>query len=467
MIVDLVIKNLVIKSESQILVDHLSLTLRGGETLTILGETGAGKSLLAHAILGDLPDGLSVSGAVYVGGVNMLSAGTVQRESIWGKTLGMLPQEPRRALSPLMKISRQIAEVGRYVRAKPKTDAEQSASQILASMGLAQDKDKVPSQLSGGMAQRAAFACVWETGCQVLLADEPTKGLDSMLRDEVISQLQSFAKQGSLLTITHNIDVARQLGGTVIVMQQGRVVETAKAEDLLSSPKSTYARALINADAHNWTKLPTSTTAQSPLVTATNVAVKRGNNILFSNFNLTLAKGEIVGLCGPSGCGKTSLADALLGVLSYQGNIDFHHSLKRHQKLKLYQEPPNAFAADVPLKRLLADVVKQHKIAGAPLASLCDTLGLDASLLERTATEVSGGELQRVALLRALLLKPSFLVADEPTSRLDLITSEKITRLLVDQCRAMQCTLLFISHDHIQLSKVCDRVITLEQCAKR
>ena len=143
------------------------------------------------------------------------------------------------------------------------------------------------------------------------------------------------------------------------------------------------------------------------------------------------------------------------------GEILFHQPLARHEKLKLYQDPPSAFCEEATLRTLLHDIIKLHKLSPPPLDKLALELGLSPGLLDRTATEVSGGELQRIALLRAMLLKPKFLVADEPTSRLDPITAEKVTRLLATKARAMNCTLLFISHDIHQLNNICDRVMDI------
>lgn len=456
------INQLTIKSANKILVDNLNLTLNRGETLTILGETGAGKSLLAQAIVGDLPEGLTVSGTVTVNGVDMLHSSVKQRQKMWGRQVVMLPQEPWRALSPVMNIVRQVAEVGRFVFSKPKSVALAEAKESLVRLGLWEHGHKVPSQLSGGMAQRTAFACIQATSANLLIADEPTKGLDSRLRDNIVQQLKSHAIQGSLLTITHDVDVARQLGGNIIVMCQGKVEETGEAGMVINTPSSKYAQSLIGALPRNWSKVERKDTPSSELVSCRHFSVKRGNKILFGNVNLSLGQGEIVGLFGPSGSGKTSLADALLGILPHQGTVVYRQPLQRQQMLKLYQDPPSAFSADFPLLTLLNDVCERYHVHPQVIQRLCGELNLDEALFTRNVEQVSGGELQRIALLRALMLKPKLLVADEPVSRLDPITSQKITQLLTTKCREMNCTLLLISHDLEQLEKVCDRVLYME-----
>nr|WP_244859144.1 ATP-binding cassette domain-containing protein [Shewanella dokdonensis] len=140
--------------------------------------------------------------------------------------------------------------------------------------------------------------------------------------------------------------------------------------------------------------------------------------------------------------------------------------MPRHQKLKLYQDPPSSFSASVSLQTLLDDVRQRHHLTSAPIPQLLSQLALDPSLLRRSSHNVSGGELQRIALLRALLLAPKLLVADEPTSRLDPITAKQIIQLLVHTARQQQCALLLISHDEMQLSKVCDHIIYLQDYAR-
>ena len=456
---EIVIENLTIKAGKQRLVDGLSLTLKQGETLTVLGETGAGKSVLAQAILGDLPVGFSVSGSVTVNGLDMLRMSAQSRRKLWGRTMVMLPQEPWQALSPLKTILQQVAEVGRCLFAKPKKLALQHARQSLADLGLQSALNKVPAQISGGMAQRTVFACAQATGASILLADEPTKGLDTACRDDLVAQLQYHASTGTLLTITHDVEVARQLGGNIVVMRQGCVEETGRADEVLANPASDYGQEFLRAAPQHWPDASHTNAAFADLVTIKNLSIERGQQTLFSNLQLVLGEGEVVGFYGPSGCGKTSLADALLGLLSCRGDIHFHQPLLRHQKLKLYQDPPSAFAAHVPLLSLLEDVLKRHNISRDRIGPMCRELGLAQSLLNRTVQQVSGGELQRIALLRALLLRPKLLVADEPTSRLDPITSRNITQLLIAKCREMHCTLIFISHDRVQLEKVCHRII--------
>ena len=454
------IENLTIVSSEGTLVDNQSFTVSPGEPVTIIGETGSGKSLLAHTIIGDLPRNLQATGKVLTAGHDMLQAHATQSpSSLWGRTIVMLPQEPVKALSPLMKLRQQVGEVFRFIRNLSGDNAQTSADVALGRTGLTQAADKIPSQLSGGMAQRAAYTCVASTSAGIMIADEPTKGLDNHHKAVLGEELRQFAKTGTLLTITHDMSLAKLLGGKVIIMQKGKVLETGAAGRVLNTPRSTYGQTLLNALPENWTPLSTKKRSFAPLITLQDCAIRRGTDVIFDNVSLALGKGEIVGLTGDSGSGKSTLGNVLLGLLPADGKRHIAEPLARHNMLKIYQDPPNAFAKNVPVIQLLDDVIRLHQLDDSELDPLINELGLSRQLLQRHAGMISGGELQRVALLRALLLKPAFLVADEPASRLDPITSEVVSRLLVSSCRERQCTLLFISHDRQQLEKLCDRVI--------
>lgn len=444
------------------LLEPISLELRQGQPLTILGQTGSGKSLLAQAIMGLLPDTLSFQGEVEVFG-NVLSL--EDRQALWGRDLVMLPQEPWHALDPLMKGIYQVSEVYQYVQGKPNHEALARAKQDLDDVGLADSAHKRPGQLSGGMAQRLAISAATAGGANVILADEPTKGLDVSRRDGIVRLLQSRSIAGSLLTITHDVAIARQLGGTLLVMKQGRLVEQGDALEVLDNPQDSYTRELIAAEPKSWTEKPLSSvdTSAETVLLAENLAIKRGGRTLFEDLSFSIKKGEVVGVVGDSGCGKSSLGDALLSMLPVSaGNITrFNNTAKPYQWLKLYQDPPSAFTASVSLGTLLEDLVRLHNIPRERISPLMARLNLPDAILQRNCLNVSGGELQRFAILRALLLDPVFLFADEPTSRLDPITAKDVTSLLVTLARETGCAVLMVSHDPDLVRKTCDQVIAL------
>ncbi|PJE54540.1 ABC transporter ATP-binding protein [Marinomonas sp. BSi20584] len=444
------------------LLEPISLELKQGEPLTILGQTGSGKSLLAQAIMGLLPEELSITGQIDVFGKSM---SIKERQALWGKELVMLPQEPWHSLDPLMKSVDQVKEVYQFVREKSSQESLTIAEDDLRHVGLAGSGHKRPDELSGGMAQRLAITAATAGGAHVILADEPTKGLDVSRRDGIVQLLQARSNLGSLLTITHDVAVARQLGGLLLVMKKGRLVEQGEATQVLDYPKDDYTRELIAADPSAWSDMaPTSRQdrAESILV-ADKLTLERGGRVLFDGLSFTIKQGEVVGIVGDSGCGKSSLGDALLNLLSISAGsiVRLNQAAKPHQWLKLYQDPPSAFSSSVSLGQLLDDLILLHGLDKARIAPLMARLRLPQGILERNCLAVSGGELQRFAILRALLLDPVFLFADEPTSRLDPITAKEVTALLVELASEAGCAVLLVSHDPALVRKTCHQIITL------
>jgi len=453
------VTDLSIASTETQLLEPLSFKLYQDRPITILGQTGSGKSLLAQAIMGLLPSELSMQGKVETFGQVQDAASL---KSLWGTDMVMLPQEPWHALDPLMPAYQQIAEVHQYVHRASERTAFDCAMAALAKVGLKSSAFKRPGQLSGGMAQRLAVSAATAGGAKLILADEPTKGLDISRRNDIISLLKTASQGGGLLTITHDIEVARQLAGDIIVMKQGQVVEQGSAEQVLQQPQHPYTQALIAADPRHWDKWqPVQGT--KPILQVSNLAIGRNNNSLAKDINFTLHAGEVMGVVGDSGCGKSTLGDTLLGLLSpIAGQVTKQVEQKKsHRWLKLFQDPPAAFTSSVTLGTLLDDLIKRHKLDPKKAVPLMEKLKLAPQLLTRRSTSVSGGELQRFAILRALMLDPVFLFADEPTSRLDPIIAQEITELLINLAREQGCALLMVSHDPNLIAKRCDSVIEL------
>lgn len=434
----------------------VSLAVAPGVPLTILGETGSGKTLLAEAAMGTLAPELRASGRVVVEGVASDAGDPAARRALWGRRIALLPQEPWSALDPTMRALPQVAETHRLVRGLGAAAARARAAADLAAFGLDGAGRRFPHQLSGGMAQRVAVAAARAGGAPLLLADEPTKGLDAGLRDAVVAALRAALDAGgALLCITHDVAVARALGGEIAVMLDGEVVEHGPAARVLRAPAHAYTRRLLAAEPAAWPDPPPAPPGDAPAVAAEGLAVSRGGRVLFSGLDLALARGDWAAATGPSGCGKTSLGDVLLGLRPpAAGRVRRAPGVARTAFQKAYQDPVAAFAAHVPLRTALAEAARLHGVARPRVEALLARLRVAGALLDRRPDQVSGGELQRIALARALLPDPVFLFADEPTSRLDPVTQQETMALLREVSAERGLAVLLVTHDAAMAAKM-------------
>jgi peptide/nickel transport system ATP-binding protein len=451
------------------LVDGVSLALREGHVLSLIGETGSGKSLVAAAIMGLTPPGLRVTGRMRFGDGPWIDAADARALTAhWRCDTMLAPQEPSLALDPTMRVGRQMRLAG--------VSAE-GVSPALARVDLAPAAAAAhPFTLSGGMAQRVLIATALAVGSPVLIADEPTKGLDAERVEQAAALLMTARDEGrALLVITHDLGLARRLGGLAMVMRDGRCIEADAASMLLDQPRAAYTRALLDADPARWRKTGRPAATHTPVVDLEEVGFgwPRGD-ALFSGVSFAVHRGEIVAVTGPSGAGKSTLGNIALGLLPprmgrvrWSGRDPYASGTlpcaERQRFQKLHQDPLSSFAPHRPVGRQIADLtrVRPGLDVEADLPPLLDRLKLRAQLLRRFPAEISGGEAQRLALARLLLLKPALIVADEPTSRLDPIVQRDTIDLLRECVADYRLALLLISHDTALVEAVAHRRFTL------
>ena len=439
-----------------------------GDACVLIGETGSGKSLVAQSLLGLLPPDFHADGSLRIEGKRIALANVTALRAQWSTTMALVPQEPFRALDPTMRIRRQLRQVkGSDDR---RIDAALSELDLSPSMGHA-----YPFQLSGGMAQRTLFATALVSGASLIIADEPTKGLDEDRAAQSLTALNRLRAEGrSLLVITDDLDLARQLDGRTVVMKAGKAVEAGPAHELFASPRSAYSRALLQADPANWTSpAPRSRPPSKTVAGLRDVSFGyRAGAPLFENLSFTIDAGEVVAVTGQSGIGKTTLGDVLLGLrrptsgtVLWEGTAatkEMVHRLRRKYQ-KLHQDPGAVFA--------------RHRTIGQHFADLADLLGdeslslrmerlrermkLSARLMERSIDEISGGEAQRLALMRILMLDPMLIVADEPSSRVDPIVQRDVFELLGSLRDQQEVAIVLISHRTQIVSSFADKVVRL------
>lgn len=464
---ELSIAGLSVHSDAGTIVKDVSLSLRPGAPLTLLGESGSGKSLVAQAVMGTLPPELTASGTISLDGLDLLASPPGERRKLWGRRIALLPQEPWLALDPTMCVGEQVAEVHRFVHGRGAPESKVRAEDNLAEVGLRDTGALYPFQMSGGMCQRAAVAIAHASDSGLMISDEPTKGLDADLRDSVVARLKQEIEGGRLLlTITHDIAVARALGGTVGIMLEGRLVDYRPAKEVLTTPSHDYSRALLAADPESWPRRAP-TPSGNVVLAGRGLTKSFGNRVLFQDLDFEVRSGEVVAIVGPSGCGKTTAGNVLLGLLDPDaGEVERYGGIAPFRFQKLYQHPPAAFAPHQAIRRGLRDLARLHRLDWSGVERLLTRLKLQHSLLDRLPSQISGGELQRFALLRALLLDPVFLFADEATSRLDPLSQREVIELLLEIVGNTGLAILLVTHDRGLAEKIGTRTITLEyqQC---
>jgi peptide/nickel transport system ATP-binding protein len=441
-------RNLTVATQQLSLMGPIDLSVAAGHSLVIMGESGAGKSLIAQAIMGSLPPSLSVKGEISLNGARIDDLSESERDTLWGKQIALLPQEPWLALDPLMKSIKQVSETHRLVAGHPRRAAQELAARDFKLLGLNDAEFKRADELSGGMCQRVAFAAALAGGAPVLLADEPTKGLDDDRARKIVRLLmQTSEKGGALIVITHDVAVANAVGGQMLVLKDGLCIEQGETSELLSRPRHRYTQELIAADPSNWESIQPQR-SQHAVLTAKDLTVGHGETPLIERFDLSLARGERIAVTGPSGVGKTTLLDTLAGLLTpLHGTITRDKQIEPTGIQKIYQDPPAAFAKHVSLATSLKDVAKHHLIDWCEIAELLERLKVNPEMLSRLPSQVSGGELQRIAIARALAVRPAVLLADEPTSRLDPITQRMTMQLLASECEQAQTAVVLVTHD--------------------
>ena len=444
------LRGLTLHHDGRAILRDVCLDLRAGESLCLLGASGSGKSLLAAAIMGLLPACMAASGSIELDGVERAAGDAAGLRALWHTRTCLLPQEPMAALAPLLRAEAQV----RLTR-----NGVTGARAWLARFGLDDAAARrLPHELSGGMAQRLLAALAARSAAGLLIADEPTKGLDPARRADIVALLAGLRDAGrALLVITHDLAVARALGGCVAVLEEGRIAELGTARRVLAAPASRFARACVAADPAGWAvRRPVS--GGACVASGHGLVLARARRRIAGPVELHAREGTVTALLGPSGGGKTTLGDTLLGLAPpLEGRVAwFDRPLGRSvlralrpRFQKLHQDPTTVFPPGRRFTDSLADLrrLRDGTTAARRMSALLDRLHIPAALLDRRPDEVSGGEAQRLALARVLALRPALLVADEPSSRLDLAVQAEVLTVLRGLADADGLSVLLVTHD--------------------
>jgi len=464
------------------LLGPLEFSLAAGECLGLIGESGSGKSLTALSLIGLLPPGLRASGELRWQERSFdLQAADVRR--LRGRHIAWMPQDSLAALHPLRRVGEQLLESLRALRGLSQTLARSEAASLFRQLELPDAEallQRYPHQLSGGQRQRVNLALALSGEPSVLVADEPTSALDARLAKEMLDLLDRLRRERglALLLISHDLPMVGVYAQRVLILRQGRVVETGATTDVFAAPRHEYTRALLDAD-----QLPAAQVSApgKELLAVHDLRVRypRANRDAVAAANFDLRAGECLAVVGESGSGKTTLGRALLRLLrrGASGRITLDGAdlltATRHQLRALrrrvgivFQDPQ----ASLDPRQRVADIVAEPlRIEGEPDAArrrqralaLLAQVGLDAGLIDRYPQQLSGGQRQRVAIARALASGPELLICDEALSALDARHRAGILALLVTLKRERGLALLFITHDLHAAAALADRIAVM------
>ena len=499
----------IVTDAGAVLVDKLRYELRQGQTLAIVGESGSGKSIASLALLGLLPDNLMVSGEVKLAGLAGLTVLPIANanvsaksrnaalRSIRGQRIGIVFQEPMTALNPLHTVGKQIAESLRF-SGVPKKQWQTQTINLLNDVNITNPTDKLnryPHELSGGQRQRVMIAMALAQQPDILIADEPTTALDVTLQHEILELLDNLKRQHNMamVLISHDLNLVRRYSDDVIVMRQGQTIEQGETHAVFSQPKADYTRSLIQQDFGEALNFSNDDQNQKLIVLQVNnlqvqFAIEKslfgGTKRWFDavkDLDMTLQKGQALGIVGESGSGKTTIALALSQLLINQARVsgqiivneqDISKLSKKELRIfrsqiqMVFQDPfasinPRMTVMQIVEEGLLVQGVDKIARQQAVMDSLA-TVHLPADFAQRYPHELSGGQRQRVALARALIMQPSLLILDEPTSALDSTTQVTVVNLLREIQQKLQISYVFISHDLKVVRALCQHIMVLK-----
>ncbi len=499
-------------------VRDVSFTLDKGRTLGIVGESGSGKSVTSYSLMRILDAaGVIAGGAITFEGMDIGSASERAMRDIRGREISMIFQNPRAALNPIRKVGHQIEDVLRQHVQADAHNAREKAVEVLKQVRINNPEERYhsyPFELSGGMCQRIVIALALACKPQLLIADEPTTGLDVTTQKAVMDLVAELtrARGMAMILITHDLGLAATYCDHLIVMKSGEVVESAPALELFRNPQHAYTKKLLRATPHGTESVrdllpedmrpaepaapelePAAVKDRTPLLEVRNLVkeypLKSARGGVFravGGISFTVGRGESVGLVGESGCGKSTtssmvmrLLDPTSGTIRFDGTDigeipagAFARSPYRGRLQMVFQDATDSLNPRFSARRSIADPLLQLGLKGGErlsgsrldarveeLATLC---GLPHHLLDRFPHQLSGGQKARVGIARAIAVSPDLLVLDEPTAALDVSVQAVVLNLLVDLKEKLGMSYLFVSHDLAVVKLLCERVIVMK-----
>ncbi|MGP1396118.1 MAG: ABC transporter ATP-binding protein [Inquilinaceae bacterium] len=469
-------------------VHGISFDVAAGETVAIVGESGSGKSVTAMSVnrLVDYGGGRILGGSILLDGkTDLATASEVELEHLRGREIGMIFQEPMTSLNPVLKVGTQIGEIFAKRHGLSGRAVRQAAIRALERVRIpdaARRLDQAPHQMSGGMLQRVMIAMALAGEPRLLIADEPTTALDVTIQAQILALLAEMKRETGmgLVFITHDISLVAGIADRVVVMRQGKVVESGAADTVFDAPRHDYTRHLLNVVPHFRSGRAVRGDAvrnggAAPALKVADLGVRfsvgggflrraKGYVHAVDGVSFDLVPGETLGIVGESGSGKSTTARAILDL---EGPMAGRVEGAGDRAVQMVFQNPNAsLNPRMDVRALLSEPVIA---AGRPVDAaaigrmrlLLEKVGLPGDALKRYPHEFSGGQRQRICIARALMPDPKVLVLDEAVSALDVSVRARVLDLLIDLQRDFGLAYLFVSHDMAVIERIAHRIAVI------
>ncbi|WP_417284312.1 ABC transporter ATP-binding protein [Comamonas sp.] len=482
------VRNLQLAFAGKPVVRDVNFEIAAGEKLALVGESGSGKTITALALL-RLVGEAQLQGQALFDGRDLLTLSERQMRAVRGGDIAMIFQEPMTALNPLMTVGAQIAEVLQLKQALSPAQAWTQAVELLATTGIPEPARRAAAyahQLSGGQRQRAMIAMALASRPKLLLADEPTTALDVTLRGQILDLLGDLQRQTGMavLIITHDLNLVRRFADRVAVMERGLLVEQGPVAEVMQQPSHAYTRKLLASRPRRDVLEGPVAEGTQPVLQGQGLRVsyptplpgikgwfKQGEFVALQAADVHILPGRTLGVVGESGSGKSTLAQAVLGLLPFGGSLQIagqqwqqpamrnlpHNRAQRRVVQVVFQDPFSSLSPRMTVEQIVAEGLLVHapELSDAQrqtrVVAVLEAVGLTEAqfpgLLARYPHEFSGGQRQRLAIARALIVEPDLLVLDEPTSALDVTIQQQVLSLLQRLQKERGLAYLLITHD--------------------
>ena len=504
------VKDLTVSFGGKPVVHGINFSIKAGERIALVGESGSGKTVTALSLLrlvmnAELRGTASFANTDKDAAVDLLSIPEQQLRGIRGQDIAMIFQEPMTALNPLFTVGDQITEI--LELKTPLNTAlagvlpASKAIHLIATTGISDPErcaKSYPHQLSGGQRQRAMIAMALACQPKLLLADEPTTALDVSLRLQILELLADLQKQNGMavLLITHDLNLVRKFADHIIVMENGHIVEQGAVEAVFANPQHAYTRKLMDSKPVRDVVEVGEAASKNVAMQAGNLRVsyptpipgfkgwfKKGEFVAVKGASFEIPAGQTLGVIGESGSGKSTLALAALGLLPFSGDLKVagqnwgqgktqDKALRKHVQV-VFQDPFSSLSPRMTVGELVGEGLLVHapeltaEMRQTKVLSALAEVGLNesqfAGLLNRYPHEFSGGQRQRLAIARALIVEPQLLVLDEPTSALDVTIQKQVLQLLQRLQRERGLSYLLITHDVDVIRAMAHHVLVMRE----